>query len=93
MVSPRSPRLRADRPFQVRHKYWFGNNALNGMVWRIQTRERDGQLYTHNIRDGGPFDDYTSLAEALRWVRDFRRQRRLTERSLKRVKEDPTVIG
>ncbi len=92
-MTERSPKLRDGRPFKIVHECWFGGTPLNGMVWRIQTRDRSGLHYTHSVRDGGPFGEHTSLSEALAWVRDYRRQRKVAAWALQRMREDPTFLA
>lgn len=74
-MQPRSPRLRPDRPFQVRYEYWFGGTPLNGMVWRVQVRIHDGTFITCMARDW--YYDPCSLQEVLATVR-YERDRRRT---------------
>jgi hypothetical protein len=70
-MKARAPKLRPDRPVQIRHEHWFGNTPLNGMVWRV-TVPRGGKFVTHQVRDGG-MHERTSLSEVLEYVRETRR--------------------
>ncbi len=79
-MNERSTRLRADRPFKIRHRPWFGATSLNGMVWEIQLRVRRPEktdFVIVSVRDGGPFNDYVSFAEALSQARAHRANLRL----------------
>lgn len=78
-MTDRSPKLRRDRPFQVRHECWFGGTRLNGMVWKITMRVARGETraqdwyVTSETRDGGPVHPPCTLAEALSNAREDRR--------------------
>lgn len=73
-MKDRSPRLRADRPFKIRHRPWFGTTSLNGMVWEFQLRCPTSPIgfVCIQVRDGGPFHDYVSFGEALSRAREHR---------------------
>lgn len=73
-MTDRSHHLRPDRPFKIRHRPWFGTTNLNGMVWEFQLRCPTSPIgfVCIQVRDGGPFNDYVSFAEALRRAREER---------------------
>lgn len=81
MSAERSPRLRSDRPFKIRHRPWFGRTPLNGMVWEFQLRlpESPTGFVCIQVRDGGPFNDYRSFSEALAEAREHRAKLRTGE--------------
>lgn len=66
----RSPKLRSDRPVQIRLVPWFGQSLLNGEAWAITQRMRDGMYITSRSHVRNGFDD------ALEYARDARREYR-----------------
>jgi hypothetical protein len=62
----RSPRLKPNRPFQIRREPWFGKNYLNGAAWVITIRRGD-QFLTCWVGAGA------DLRESVEYAREQRR--------------------